>query len=136
MPARILKADSIVVSLSKSMSSAKGDNPKAALQADTVDDKESQMAIAEAKLTIFKLLNDAKRQAEEIIDQAKEQAKQILEQAAAESAGMEEARESGYQSGRADEQTGPAERPPEVERGAGSARRGDQARKVTHDQGA
>ncbi len=104
MHAKILKAGSIVVSLSKHMSSAKGDNPKAALQADTGDDKESQVAIAEAKLTIFKLLNDAKRQAEEIIDQAKEQAKQIQEQAAAESAGMEEARGSGYQSDRADEQ--------------------------------
>ena len=105
MPAKILKADSFVVSPSKSLLSVKGDNPKAALRTEAVGDQEPQVAIAEVKLMVYKLLNDAKRQAEEIIDQAKEQAKQILEQAAAESAGIESARETGYQSGRADEQT-------------------------------
>ena len=40
----------------------------------SIDGKESQVVLAEAKLTVYKLLNDAKRQAEEIIAQAKEQA--------------------------------------------------------------
>ncbi len=105
MPAKILKADSFVVSPSKSLLSVKGDNPKAALRTEAVGDQEPQVAIAEVKLMVYKLLNDAKRQAEEIIDQAKEQAKQILEQAAAGPAGIESAREAGYQSGRAAEQT-------------------------------
>jgi flagellar assembly protein FliH len=94
MPAKILKADSIVVSFSRSVSSVKNDNLETA-QAGSFDGKESQMVIAEAKLTICKLLNDAKRQAEAIIAQAREEANQILGQASAE---KDRARESAYQS--------------------------------------
>jgi flagellar assembly protein FliH len=96
MPAKILKADSIIVSLYKSVSSVNSDKADAARQAGSFDGKESQMVIAEAKLTICKLLNDAKRQAEAIIAQAREEANQILGQASAE---KDRARESAYRSG-------------------------------------
>jgi flagellar assembly protein FliH len=100
---KILKADSIVVSPSKSVLSANGDNLHEALPVGMVDGEESEMVIAEAKLAVYKLLNDVKRQAEDLMTQAKEQSKQVLSQAVAESAGIESARESAYQSGREDE---------------------------------
>jgi flagellar assembly protein FliH len=102
MPAKILKADSIIVSVSRSGPSAKNDNPDLDRQAAPLDGKESQAIIAEAKLTIYKLLNDAKRQGEEFIAQAKEQANQILEQAAAEKDLVaESAYQTGYEAGQA-----------------------------------
>jgi flagellar assembly protein FliH len=106
MPAKILKADSIIVSFSKSGSPAKNDSLEADRQAGPLDGKESQAVIAEAKLTIYKLLNDAKRQAEACIAQAKDQAKQILEQAAAEKDLVtKSAYQSGYEAGQAALQT-------------------------------
>jgi flagellar biosynthesis/type III secretory pathway protein FliH len=106
MPAKILKADSIIVSFSKSGSPAKNDSLEADRQAGPLDGKESQAVIAEAKLTIYKLLNDAKRQAEALIAQAKEQANQILEQAAAEKDLVtKSAYQSGYEAGQVALQT-------------------------------
>jgi flagellar assembly protein FliH len=80
MLAKIFKADSIVVSLSKHLSPVKNENPETA-RTGSSNGKESQIAIAEAKLSIYKLLNDARRQAGAIIAQAKEKAAQIHEQA-------------------------------------------------------
>ncbi len=106
MPAKILKADSIVVSLSKSGLPVKKGNLEAARQAGPLDGKESQVVIAEAKLTIYKLLNDAKRQAEALIAQAKEEANQILEQASAEKDLVtKSAYQSGYEAGQSALQT-------------------------------
>jgi flagellar biosynthesis/type III secretory pathway protein FliH len=102
MPAKILKADSIIVSFSKSGPPAKNDNLDADQPAGPLDGKEFQAVMAEAKLTIYKLLNDAKRQAGALIAQAKAQANQILEQAAAEKDLVtKSAYQSGYEAGQA-----------------------------------
>jgi flagellar biosynthesis/type III secretory pathway protein FliH len=100
MPTRILKADTIIVGLSKSGSPVKKHNPDEARQAGHLDGKESQAVLAEAKLTIYKLLNDAKRQAEMVIAEAKSQGNQILEQASAEKDLVtKSAYQSGYEAG-------------------------------------
>jgi len=103
MLARILKADSIVMSLSKSVLTVRNDRLEADRRNDPLDGDESQAVLTEAKMTIYKLLNDAKRQAEGIIAKAKEEAGQTLEQAnetlEKASAEKELAREAAYQSG-------------------------------------
>jgi flagellar assembly protein FliH len=96
MLARILKADSVVMSLPKSVLPVGNDGTGADRQNDPLDGNESQAVLTEAKLTIYKLLNDARRQAGGIIAKAREQANQALEQDSAE---RELAREAAYKSG-------------------------------------
>jgi flagellar assembly protein FliH len=96
--ARILKADQIVVNLCGTVPSTAGGHTDRHTGSD--EDAESQAVMAEAKLSICKLLNDAKQQAGTIISEAREQAQQLLEQAAAEQEQVREtARQAGYEAG-------------------------------------